>query len=309
MTAIEPQKPEVKWDQTSFEKLKATWSPERIAQDEKTLKKIFNLAAGAPLMAEALEWAQQHGVKFFIDHKASSNIGGYYAEGTGVLGVTESMLDNPASAVTVITHEIRHAWQDYQGFNAPDYVIVANNPDFTKHFIRYALVEADAKAYGEYAALQYQYKEALNQNPAQDESAYFRKGFLSWFASPATKSFYGDWASKLYGQYYGVYKGALPVGPLEFRSPVPPLGNGINIDSVKDVLRLGENFSGTKNYLAELDKLQPDLLPKKILDRSLANTFWGAANDNQKKLVAEIGQAYARAQANRKNIRKPQSLG
>lgn len=300
MANNKPQKPQKKWDQTAFEKLKATWSPERITEDAKTLKEIFNLAAHSPLMAEALEWAWQHDVKFFIDHQAT-NIGGYYAEGTGVLAVTENMLKNPASAVNVITHEIRHAWQDYHGINAPDFVIVADNPDFTRHFIRYALAEADGKAFGELAGRQYK------GTQLQDENSYLQEGFLSWFSSNWTKRFYGDWASKFYGQYYGVYKGDLPVEHLEFRSNVPPIGSGINIDNVKDVLRLGENFSGTENYLAKLDKVQPDLLPGKILNRLLADTFWGAANDNQKKLVAEIGQAYLRTKTGGKNAPKPHS--
>ncbi len=45
---------------------------------------------------------------------------------------------------------------------------------------------------------------------------------------------------------------------------------------------LGVNFKGTKNYLAGM---RPDVLPKKILHPSLLDTFWGAANDGQKRLT------------------------
>jgi hypothetical protein len=56
--------PEACWDQSVFEKLKATWSPDRIADDEEELKKIFSHAADSPLLAVALAWAQQHGIQF-----------------------------------------------------------------------------------------------------------------------------------------------------------------------------------------------------------------------------------------------------
>jgi predicted peroxiredoxin len=73
-------KPKIHWDQTAFKKLKATWSPERIDEDNETLDKIFALAADCPLLAEALDWAKEHGIKFFVDRTAVK-LGGYYAQG------------------------------------------------------------------------------------------------------------------------------------------------------------------------------------------------------------------------------------
>ena len=112
MAVEETYKPETHWDQTAFDELKATWSPERIAEDEKALQEIFALAADVPLLAEALEWARSHGVKFFIDRTATG-IEGYYKPGTGVVGITARGLANPGEAIESIVHEVRHAWQQY----------------------------------------------------------------------------------------------------------------------------------------------------------------------------------------------------
>ena len=46
MAASKKYKPETHWNQTAFEELKATWSPERIAEDEKTLQEIFSTGSG-----------------------------------------------------------------------------------------------------------------------------------------------------------------------------------------------------------------------------------------------------------------------
>jgi len=74
----------------------------------------------------------------------------------------------------------------------------------------------------------------------------------------------------------------------------------INIDDVQDVLRLGTNFSGTENYM---DAVPRNILTNKILNPSLADTFWGAANDDQRKLTTELREADQK-RANR-NARQP----
>ena len=300
MPVTNTPEPEVHWDQTAFEKLKATWSPQRIAADEKTLTKIFNLAADCPLLAEELDWAKKHGIKFFVDHTAV-NCGGYYSPGAGVFAIVEKYASDPAYVsyvVDAIVHELRHAWQDYHG------LLNYSAPDFTRSFIKDALIEADAKAFGNRAVDQYRVAKLKKQHkkvPAslnislKNEAADLGKKFLSWFSNSYYPQYYGDELSKFYGQRYGLFpidktkldKG-LPIGGEEL-STNEAFGTGININNIEDVLQLGENFSGTKNYLVALP---PCYLRNKILNPALADTFWGAANDEQIKLTTALHEAY-----------------
>jgi hypothetical protein len=88
----------------------------------------------------------------------------------------------------------------------------------------------------------------------------------------------------------------------ETGTPQKALGTGINIHDLQDVLRLGVSFDGTRNYLAGLG---PDILLKQILRPSLADAFWGAANDEQKKLTNELRKAYLKQKLAPENKRHP----
>jgi hypothetical protein len=223
----------------------------------------------------------------------------------------------------VLVHEIRHAWQDYSGLIAWN-DDTPNNSSFNEFFINNALIEADAKAFGDLAAAQMTMARAEKEirNPDQpmpkwrrdflsdhqklveNESAGLGEKFLEWFQSRFTPQFYGDFFSKAYGQKWGLYEGALPPRNLEFEIG-PPQRAGMNIHDAQDVLRLGVNFSGTKNYLAEL---QPDILPKKILRPSLADTFWDAANDGQRKLTAALRKAHLKQKLSQRHKKLRRAL-
>jgi hypothetical protein len=294
-----PYKPEVRWDQSAFEALKATWSPKRIAEDEKRLQEIFDLAAHVPSLKEALDWANTHGIKFFVDHKAV-NAAGYYVPGMGALAVVIRGSDTPEFHAQVITHEIRHAWQDYHGLLKKPL-----SSSFAEYNIKTALIEADAFAFGKRAAYELSEwqgtlmdDELLSREERWDEDeqspgADLQKNFLSWFAIPHKPQFYGHYASKS-------FSGACKINRREAQTSVPKafevkplgaLGSGMDIDNIESVLHLGKGFTGAKNYLAALPR---EVLPKKILVPSLANTFWGAANDAQRKLTAELRKARLR---------------
>ena len=306
MAEASAYKPEIKWDQTAFEALRATWSPERIAEDEKTLEKIFRMAEDSPQLMEELEWARQHGIKFFIDHTAV-NCGGYYWPGSGVMAISAKQVSSPAFTVEILAHELRHAWQDYHGLLAwNDLTPSAGN--FAEFSIKNALAEADALAYGQRASFEFQsaqYKKIKEPVPAyiqkalSDENADLGEKFLSWFGGWHS-NFYGDFFSIKHGVKWGVYDGAFPTHNFEHH-PVEPQLSGLNIDNIQDVLQLGVNFSGTKNYLAQL---QRDILPKQILRPSLANAFWGVANDKQKKLTTELRKVHLRQKLAPENKRK-----
>ena len=318
MTAGQKHTGENSWDQSGLEKLKATWPFWRRRKDKKALKKAFAQAADVPLAAEALAWAEQYGVKFFVDRQAV-NIGGYYIPGTGIVAVTSSTLEHIESLANLLAHEIRHAWQDYQGLLARDEQVYLEQ-SFADRFINTALTEADANAFGKLAQAQARilqvkenikklgtkeeetrYLEALKKNTGS-ESAKLRKEFLKWFSEDQSHTgFYGDAASKSYGKRWDIYLGDVPLRNFEFKSADSYEGFGMDIHDRQDVLRLGESFSGTQNYLTAL---QPDILPKQILRPSLANTFWGVANSEQIKLTTDLRKAYLKKKLAPEN-RKP----
>ena len=328
----QPYKPKVRWDQSAYKKMRVTWSPERKAEDGKLLRKIFRMAAASPLLAEEIKWARAHGIKFFIDRTAV-NCGGYYTPGAGVVAIAakyaspETMED---FAFEVMGHEIRHAWQDYHGYIGIKRNILIS--EFSRELLQVALYEADAKAYGRLVGRQMNLafrKQAIKEIEAAEakepplksprerenrqrirevvrmrrrESLEFEEQslrdtngiliaeFKKWFETSSV--YYGDACSKRLGRAWGVYAGDLPRRNFEFQAYVSRFTPGIDVDDMQSVLRLGRSFSGTGNYLA---KMSPDILLKQILRPSLADTFWGAANDDQKKLTTVLRKAFLKA--------------
>lgn len=274
-----------KWDQKDFDKMISRWSPRRRARDEKALAKIFALAESSPAFAAALAWADKNGLRFFIDRKIDSL--GYYTPGTGVLGIASDALLDTAEAIATIIHEIRHAWQECNGLSSDEGGDV--EPSFRDGFLRTALTEADAEAWGLLAKRQYLRSQvglplAL---PAAQEKEELAFGFLLWFNPEAGHAWtYGDGLSKDFGVQAGIYKGRAKKQKYEFKTRAEgPLGGTIGIDNLQDVRRLGVSFSGGSNYLAALPS---DILVKRILRPSLADTFWGAADAKEMKRTAAL---------------------
>nr|AIA18612.1 hypothetical protein [uncultured bacterium] len=293
-------KNEVKWDQHTFEEFKAGLSQSRLAKDKRLLKEIFNLASRSPTAMQALDWAEQHGVQFSIDRTMTDSFGCYK---NGIVFIAEASSADAEDVVDTITHEIRHAWQDYHG------LIRRRTDSFSQSFIQAALTEADANAFGERAAAELRVarlKRLRKVNPKRrklknlqrsltNEKADLGKKFLSWFSSDLPEV-YGEIFSKSIGRKAGVIpaikppaKGRPPKAGWELKERLRPLGTGVDTNHIEDVLKLGQSFSGTENYLAQLPK---EVLLKQILAPSLADTFYGAANDDQKKLTADIRKAH-----------------
>ncbi|MDE2336338.1 MAG: hypothetical protein KGL10_03410 [Alphaproteobacteria bacterium] len=295
MAAQQIYKRKVDWDQAAFRKMRATWSPERKAEDRKILRRVFNKAAASPTLAAEMKWAKAHGIKFFIDRTAV-NCGGYYTLSTGVVAIGARYAFDD-SGMEVLAHELRHAWQDYHGLIACH----GKTPkfgNFSTFFINNAMIEADAMAYGQRVRDEIRaasLKKRNNPVPAglqtslDNENADLGKKFLSWFGNSFYTRFYGDFFSKAYGRKWGLYEGELPLRNFEHPFDKDVHKSGFDTSDRQDVLRLGVNFSGTRNYLADLP---PEVLPRRILSPSLARTFWGAANNNQRKLTTALERAY-----------------
>lgn len=308
MTASHQHQSKSYWDQSEFEQFKATWLPMRVAEEKKIFADIFALRKESRLLEEALTWAEQNGMQFFIDRKMT-NARGVYLRGTGVLAINARLAGNRFEMVSTLVHEIRHAWQERHGFGGSDSLF------FADHYIAQAIREADAKCIGLRAQeecdatlerAQGKPISPLREKLLADENADLCKKFILWFSHHA--HFYGDKGSREFGQFYGVYaadepgKGLINI-PHEFlpRRRTKERGR-INIDNVQDIIPLGASFNGTRNYLASM---QPDQLPKYVLRPSMADQFWEAASDDQKKLTLELRKAALRYKRDHKQPRHP----
>jgi hypothetical protein len=291
------QKIEVRWDQRGFEQAKSGWSSERIEKDKKCLKKAFNQAAQVPVLKQALAWAEAHGVKFVID-RTCVNVGGYYTSGSGVVAIAEKHTRSMQDFVRIIVHETRHAWQDHHG-------LLKREPyNFAGYFIKNSLIEADAFAFERRAADEFEIvrlKRLRKDNERRqsipilqarlaNQEGYLAEKFLEWFSSDRT-SLYGDAASKHCGLIAGVYRGVMPEYGCELRLRTSALGPGLDLSNSQNILKLGKTFSG-RNYLA---RLPHEVLSKKIMSPTLANSFYEAANDDQRKLTAALRKQELRA--------------
>jgi hypothetical protein len=298
-----PQKTKVHWDQSAFEALKATWSPERVAEDEKRLREIFNLAAEVPLLKEALDWANTHGIKFFIDRSGSrKDLAGYYKTGTGALGILEDALQDREYVTGTIVHEIRHAWQEYCGLAGG----TGTSNNFTQTLIGQCLIEADAYAFGERARDEYraaQLRKIGQPVPVALQSALAKKKadlgekFLSWFSNSYRLGYYGRNVCRAFDRIYKITSANNPGNSdppksgLEFSGGFRPIGERINSENAKDIFRLGQGFSRTENYLSSLPT---ETLSKKVLSPSLAMTFYGAADAQDRALATKLREATLR---------------
>ena len=311
MAEASAYKPEVKWDQTAYEALRATWSAERVAADEKRLKEMFNLAADSPLLAQELAWAEQHGIRLFVDHTVI-NLAGYYVPDMGVVAVAANGAHTQAKYVEALAHELRHAWQDYHG------LLNRQSASFSAFFIKGALVEADAEAFGQRARDEYEAAQLKKQNKPvpedlveslENESYDLAGKFVSWFLTPFHLQYYGRQYSQGYAAVVPACKSDVAEGERQIKLPGnreleakrDGRGPGINIHNLQDVMQLGRRFSGVRNYLTQLG---PDTLPKLVLSPALADSFYDSATAEQKKLTTRLRKADLRKRLSPKNKRE-----
>lgn len=297
-------KPHQSWNRTAFEKLRATWSPARIAEDEAMLAEVFAHAETIPTAKAALDWAREHDMEFFVDRTVARGVSGYYTTSTGVIGISLATLqarNDMGSIIDTLTHEIRHAWQDCHGIRKDVY-----DSSFTHFLTTEALIEADATAYGvrarhEYrrASLPREESEAMTWREKPED---LRQQFQWWFQDGVTPSEYGGYTARVFAKVWGLYKvprnimallkreeqkgEKTPKGSLEFSLKKMPMGEAFDITNVRGLMRLGEDFSGASNYLVDIPV---EKLSREILCPSLARSFWHAVmRPDEEELVAAL---------------------
>lgn len=275
------------WDRAKLNAFLDGRSWWRKRRDARALKDIFEwVASSSPTCAEALAWAKEHDIVFFIDRKI--DFYGYYKYGMGALAIGEAAIkgEDPHETIATIVHELRHAWQDCHGLQTH------TDRSFAKALTEYGLVEADAEAFGMRAAAEYdaQYVEKFAGlvSPSREYCGKnnLAENFLAWFCSAERTESYGEdairYVSKTEG--YDISDTDIKEDVYEFNSDLEVF-SGIDTEDLEDVWRLGEGFSGKGNYMKDVGR---DTLLKKILPASLVRTFWGAADPEHRDLITEL---------------------
>lgn len=270
------------WDQTSFNAWQDTLSAERKAADQKTLTAVFNKAAKSPTAKAAIEWAQSHGVQFFIDHTCE-NVAGYYKQGTGAVGIAKFFEEgatglNENKFIATIAHEIRHAWQDYHGL-----LQGIEKQDFLTCFMLLSIMEADATAFQNKS--EHETFSILMEKVTGTKNADYNQveHFAGWYASFAPH--YGAHLAKQYAREIGIEKAEAPSDShFEFEPDISPVGDQAAI-SVQDSLRMiGKDFLGNE----WLNAVDLETLSKKIFNPSAAAKFYSDYKKEPDSLVQAI---------------------
>lgn len=296
------------WNQETLQRFKAGQTPERIAEDNKDLSRVFNLAARSTELKAALDWAQAHGVEIVID-RTSRNVGGYYMTGTGIVAIAANSLRHDTILAGVVAHEIRHAWQDYHG-------LIATAAYRLDHYIiKNALIEADATAHQQLAERQLQlFDSQQRQRTGQDNrpgahpddiylmveekrladpQAFMLGAFKGWYKS-FRATLYGRAAAQRFGRKHGIPGARPPEWNLEV-----PMGNvidktGVDFKHLRRLRKLGEGYDG-KNYL---DRADIQALRAEQLKPARARQFFQSSKlSTDFALVNQVRRIEAKAQA------------
>lgn len=286
-----------RWQRHDYNAFQRRLKPSRLEKDRAALEKAFAFADDVPVFKEALDWAREHGIEFFVDRTCSRYVGAYYTPGIGAVGVNHRVLNNPQLMAIYLTHEIRHGFQDVHGLLGH-----SMKPNFAGEAIRTALIEADAMAFETLAAHQAA-RAVLKKRQAEkglppdlairlkriekycaDEKADLWRGFGSWFQGQRV-FFYSDAIARREAAMLGM-KSDKPVDhKYEFRvfsaSPCDPLPD---IADDAQFQKLGKTFSGD-NYLN--DAKRRDFVLQTVNNPSLARSFW-RAGAKPSKLVSDL---------------------
>lgn len=304
---ILPAGQDAAWDETAFTRFMATRDPVQEKKDQKRLRDVF-AAAQSTIAKEAFAWAEQNGVKFFID-RSLKNAGAYYTMGTGVVGVGEQGMKNATTAIPLLVHEIRHGWQDKQG------LIPTVARSFAEYYTQIALVEADASAWQRAAGREEASMESVSLREDRTGGRVFPRaqtlmmGFSFWNDDHA--AFYGNVASRGMARKLHLHG----IEPVDFKTEFRPYAGpqalkipevrGISLVLNHVVTQLGQGFfrpanddAQNSNYLAQDEAIKH--LQQNVLRERLAHRFFDAAAKVPPVVKAVNKAMQARAARHRK---------
>lgn len=281
------------WQQQTFDEFYRGLPLHRRAADEEKLAAIFSHAAAIPTFRDALNWAMANKVKFFIDRKTTAR--GYYTRGAGVVALAHDQAGDIAAAAGVLTHEIRHAWQDKR------HMIPSSARSFAEYFIKISLCEADATAFEKTAEAEA--RASWPDKPvylsAKDKTQKMWGHFQDWYHGPENRAAkYGDVKAAVYGFKYSLPGGRIDKFNCEYKSAPLVIDRGIDVDTVPGALRLGKGFDKNENYLyAHADR---DLFAKEYLSPGHAMTYFNGLAAKPDKLAARVRREMLRINAKRR---------
>ena len=279
------------------------WRREHMAPaDFDALEDFLAAASEIPLAEAALDWARANNIEFIVDKETAA--GGYYWPGTGVVGLSSRKLDPEkfVDGIDALVHEIRHAWQDAQGFF---YTQDRAGVTLAQSIIIEGLLEADAFAHGRLAGAQADLadtegrldmlRDLQKADPSQQRQPlidiYYkarrdlradvghapetlRRLFLEWYDDFSFALPYGEARRNLFARRLGLPVPRSTAVRAQFNSRAKPLGG--KSDPRPDLWRregrqrLGRSFAGV-NYLAQMDE---DLFQKRLLSPQEALRFF-----------------------------------
>jgi hypothetical protein len=79
-----------RWNKRDFRVFQNGLTQARRDKDAAALQKAFAEAADIPIFKEALDWAREHGIDFFVDRTCTKQVGAYYTGGIGAVGIALS---------------------------------------------------------------------------------------------------------------------------------------------------------------------------------------------------------------------------
>ena len=268
------------WMRSNLAAWRAARDEARAIWDEEKIIALRAAMSESKTAAAALAWADSHGIEIIVDH--SVRAGGYYWPGTGVVAVSARQLSHDGffgTAVGTLTHEIRHAWQDYHGLiYCPTDDEGATSP-LGRDLAIEGLFEADADAHGKLAEAEHRYarthdrvvmlRELQKEKFENGRGALLKvfekaartdarecanphvalwKKFTAWYGKHGFNHHYGSHRRAEYAEALGLAGKALDHG-FEYRRPA-----GCALMTPPDFSRrevvdlLGRSFAGV-NYL------------------------------------------------------------
>lgn len=291
------------WMRSNLPAWRAARDDARAIWDEEKIKALRTAMGESATAAAALDWADSHGIEIIVDH--SVRAGGYYWPGTGVVAVSARQLAHDGflgAAVGTLTHEIRHAWQDYHGLiYCPTEEEGATSP-LGRDLAIEGLFEADADAHGKLAEAEYKYKrtservvmlrglqketpergrgellkvferaaKAEGRQCSNPQDALWRN-FTAWYGKHGFNLHYGRHRRAEYAHALGLTAAPLDHG-FEYRRP-----NGCALMTPPDFSRrevvdlLGRSFAGV-NYLQ--DTLARDTIARFLNSPAAADRYF-----------------------------------
>ncbi len=268
---------------------------ERIEFDNSRVNQIKDILSLSQTGSDLLEWADDNSVEILLDNQSENNIA-YYVPRSGFIALS-AHVQNEKLAIA-LGHELRHAWQDFNGFIP---TVLDNIKDYAN---KIRLIEADAAAIETLIIF-----ELLNQgikidlNPRQKK--YLKIADQSLKQSPdylkghevlwgGFCGFYSDSNAKDYYDSRCIYNSALLLDVLQEKPTIINSGteymaanleyevdrkSGIGIKDFKTFTSIGEVIE-QGNYLKNIP-----------IDLSQDSQFIGNFSKSNEQEIARISQA------------------